>query len=87
MSAVVVQGDRHADLALDPNRAGAEIDLRGPAGEQEPIDSGYYAAACRQSDMVINERVKPAVDRGEIEHLSVFAFADPASRVLRIPSR
>lgn len=75
VSAVVRQGERHADLALDPNRAGAEIDLRALPGENDPIASGYYATACRRIDMVINERVKPAVDRGEIQHLSVFALA------------
>lgn len=75
VSAVVLQAERHADLALDPNRAGAEIDLRALPGEQDPIGSGYYASACRRIDMVLSERVKPAVDRGEIEHLSVFALA------------
>ncbi|MCU1484398.1 MAG: hypothetical protein JWN67_1144 [Actinomycetia bacterium] len=75
VSAVVLQAERHADLALDPNRAGAEIDLRALPGEQDPIVSGYYVSACQRIDMVINERVRPAVDRGEIEHLSVFGLA------------
>ncbi|MGZ6987091.1 MAG: SAVED domain-containing protein [Ilumatobacteraceae bacterium] len=75
VAAVNALAERAPELLLDPNRAGAEIDLRSLPGEDDPITSGYYATACRRITEVITERLKPAVERGEIPHLSVFGLA------------
>ncbi len=75
VAAVSAQAERAPVLTLDPNRMGPEIDLRQLPGETDPIASGYYTTACDRIDQVIRERVKPAVERGEIGHLSVFGLA------------
>ena len=67
--------DRNPVMRLDPNRRGPEIDLRSLPGEEDPIDSGYYRTACERIDQILTERVDPAVERGEIPHLSVFGLA------------
>ncbi|MCQ3807650.1 MAG: SAVED domain-containing protein [Acidimicrobiaceae bacterium] len=67
--------DRKPVLTMDPNRRGPEIDLRSLPGEEDPIDSGYYAAACARIDEILAERFAPAVERGEVPHLSVFGLA------------
>lgn len=63
------------DFALDPNRSGPEIDLRCVPGEDNPIESDYYKTACKRIDEIISERLKPAVERKDVQHLSVFGFA------------
>lgn len=75
VAAVNALVERAPVLTLDPNRTGPEIDLRQLPGETDPIASGYYATACERIDQVIRERVKPAAERGEIGHLSVFGLA------------
>lgn len=67
--------DRNPVLTLDPNRSGPEIDLRSLPDEQEPIDSGYYNTACTRIDQILTERLLPAIERGEVPHLSVFGLA------------
>ena len=67
--------DRNPVLTLDPNRSGPEIDLRSLPGEADPISTGYYSTACARIDQVLTERLTPAVERGEIPHLSVFGLA------------
>ena len=67
--------DRNPVLTFDPNRMGPEIDLRALPGEEDPIDSGYYNTACARIDQVLSERLVPAVERGEVPHLSVFGLA------------
>ena len=67
--------DRKPVLTMDPNRRGPEIDLRSLPGEEDPIDSGYYATACARIDEIFAERFAPAVERGEVPHLSVFGLA------------
>ncbi|MYA74826.1 MAG: SAVED domain-containing protein [Acidimicrobiaceae bacterium] len=67
--------DRNPVLTLDPNRRGPEIDLRSFPGEEDPIDSGYYETACARIDQILVERLTPAVERGEVPHLSVFGLA------------
>lgn len=63
------------DFALDPNRSGPEIDLRCIPGEDNPIESNYYKTACKRIDEIISERLKPAVERKDVQHLSVFGLA------------
>lgn len=75
VAAVNAIADRSPVLPLDPNRKGPEIDLRLLPGEQSPIESGYYRTACDRITQVMTERVAPAVERGEISHLSVFGLA------------
>ena len=67
--------DRRPDMTLDPNRQGPEIDLRSLPGESEPIGSGYYDTACARIDEILTERLVPAVERGQVPHLSVFGLA------------
>lgn len=75
VAAVNALVERAPVLTLDPNRTGPEIDLRQLPGETNPVASGYYAIACQRIDQVLRERVKPAAERGEIGHLSVFGLA------------
>jgi len=51
-----------------------EIDLRHVAGEAD-LDAGYYPAACAIIDQEIGGKLGDGMRSGEIEHLSVFAFA------------
>jgi len=75
VAAVNATAERSPDLALDPNRIGPEIDLRSLPGEEDPTASGYYAIACDRTSQILRERLQPAVERGEIQHLSVFGLA------------
>lgn len=75
VKAVNAAADRSPVLKLDPSRSGPEIDLRSLPGEEDPIASGYYATACVRISQVLTERLQPAVERGEIPHLSVFGLA------------
>ena len=75
VAAVNMLAERRPELSLDPNRAGAEIDLRSLPGEGNPIDSGYYETACQRISQIISERLKPAVERAEVPHLSIFGLA------------
>ena len=75
VAAINAEANKSAVLTLDPNRQGPEIDLRMLAGEENPIESGYYSMACKQISKVLTERLQPAVEREEIQHLSVFGLA------------
>jgi len=75
VAAVNAMAGRSPVLPLDPNRTGPEIDLRSLPGEGSPIESGYYKTACHRITQMLTERVAPAVERGEIGHLSVFGLA------------
>lgn len=72
--AVIRSSSRFPELRLSHDKQGVEIDLRHIAGE----DSGtaaYYRTAADRIDEIIDLRYKPAVEKGEIDHLSVFAIA------------
>jgi len=75
VAAVNATADKSPVLALDRNRTGPEIDLRSLPGEGNPVSSGYYETACSRITEVLTERLQPAVEREEIQHLSVFGFA------------
>lgn len=72
--AVIRSSTRFPELRLSHDRQGVEIDLRHLPGEDEGTAS-YYAAASSRIDEVIHLRYKPAVEKGEVEHLSVLAIA------------
>jgi hypothetical protein len=73
--AAVVAGDRRfPDYTLSIGYDGVEIDLTGLPGEADP-DEVYFASARQRIDEVIKSRVMPAVARGHVHHLAVFAFA------------
>lgn len=75
VTAINAVADRAPAFALDPNLTGPEIDLRSLPGEANPIASGYYDTACARISEILRERLRPAVERGEIQHLSVFGLA------------
>ncbi len=75
VAAINAAAGRSPVLSLDPSRAGPEIDLRSLPGEDDPIASLYYETACSRITQVLTERLQPAVERGEVQHLSVFGFA------------
>ena len=75
VAAVNAEAGRAPVLTLDPNNIGPEIDLRSLPGEGNPIASGYYETACARISEILRERLHPAVERGEIAHLSVFGLA------------
>lgn len=56
------------------DRLGVEIDLRGLAGE-DAADLGYYSAATRKIDEVIERLLKPAAVDDAVPHVSVFGLA------------
>ncbi len=64
---------RFADFALDLHRQGTEIDLV-PFGEPEEDVDLYYKNVHKR----INDRlslIRQGVERGQLEHLSIFGFA------------
>lgn len=75
VAAINAEAEKSAVLTLDPNRQGPEIDLRMLPGEENPIESGYYTMACERISEILTERLQPAVEREEIQHLSVFGLA------------
>ena len=72
--AVLRSSNRFPELALSFDRRGVEIDLRQIAGELTAAD-GYYTAAAARIDEVIARLLRPAVEKGAVPHLSVFAIA------------
>lgn len=72
--AALRSSNRFPELALSFDRRGVEIDLRHVAGEPA-AGQDYYGAATARIDEVIAQRLRPAVERGPLPHLSVFAFA------------
>lgn len=63
---------RFADFSLDFHRQGVEVDIT-PLGEPED-NPQYYSMA----KMFVNQEIKlirQGIERSEIEHLSIFAFA------------
>ncbi|MDF1595740.1 MAG: SAVED domain-containing protein [Acidimicrobiia bacterium] len=72
--AVLRSSNRFPELALSFDRRGVEIDLRQISGELTAADS-YYKAAASRIDEVIAQRLRPAVEKGIVPHLSVFAIA------------
>ncbi len=72
-SAVLDQG-RCARFPLSHDLAGIEIDLRRMSSPS--IGSSEYYEACRELiDRVFDRQVAPAVEDGDIRHVSVFALA------------
>lgn len=72
--AVIRSSNRFPELPLSFDRRGVEIDLRHVAGEAAAGDSYYQAAAARIDEVVV-QLLRPAVERGAVPHLSVFAIA------------
>lgn len=72
--AVLRSSNRFPELALSFDRQGLEIDLRHVAGEAA-ADDAYYRGAVARIDEVVNQLLRPAVERGAVPHLSVFALA------------
>lgn len=73
-AAAIITAGRHFprfDLAFD--RHGIEIDLRHVVGEPS-ADEAYYREAVRVIDDVMGGRVADGLRKGDIRHLSVFAF-------------
>jgi hypothetical protein len=73
-AAAIIAAGRHFprfDLAYD--RHGIEIDLRNIVGEPS-ADEAYYREAVRAIDDVMSGRVADGLRKGDIRHLSVFAF-------------
>ncbi|MFC9746856.1 SAVED domain-containing protein [Streptomyces niveus] len=67
------------------SRHGVEIDLRHTPGEEgtasgDPLSAGaasrsYYRQAAQVIDEVIRHQLRPGVERGSVQHVSVFGFA------------
>lgn len=74
VQAIIQSSDRFPELSLSFDRHGVEIDLRQIAGEVQG-DHQYYASAARRIDELIEHRLRPAVEKGAVPHLSVFAIA------------
>ena len=65
---------RIPDFALALDHATIECDLRGMAGEQAG-ERGYFDAACRAIDELVDGKLRDGVVTDHIGHLSVLAFA------------
>lgn len=72
--AVIRSSNRFPELRLTHDRQGVEIDLRHLPGEDNGT-AAYYTAAKERIDEMIDLRYKPAVEKGEVDHLSVLAIA------------
>lgn len=72
--AVLRSSNRFPELSLSFDRQGVEIDLRHVAGEVGAGDS-YYVSAAARIDEVVGQLLRPAVERGVVPHLSLFAIA------------
>lgn len=72
--AVLRSSNRFPELALSFDRQGVEIDLRHVAGELD-ADDAYYRAAVARIDELVSQLLRPAVERGVVPHLSLFAIA------------
>lgn len=72
--AVLRSSNRFPELAMSFDRRSVEIDLRQIAGESA-AGPDYYRSAAPRIDEVIGQRLRPAVEKGVVPHLSVFAFA------------
>lgn len=72
--AVLRSSNRFPELSLSFDRQGVEIDLRHVAGEVAADDS-YYGSAAARIDEVVGQLLRPAVERGAVPHLSLFAIA------------
>jgi hypothetical protein len=71
---VIASGDRFPQFNLALDRQGIEVDLRAVAGEAS-ADDAYYIAAKAVIDEVVDHRLRDGIQSGQIEHVSVFAFA------------
>lgn len=74
MEAVIRSASRFPDLPFSYGGGGVEIDLRNIPGEEKASDL-YYEAAAARIDEIIDGRLKPAIEKGAIDHLSIFGFA------------
>jgi hypothetical protein len=73
-AAVIQSTTRFPELPFSFDRQGVEIDLRGIPGEADGTSS-YFEAARQQIDEVLAGRFRPAVEKGEVDHVSVLALA------------
>lgn len=69
--AVLSHGRRYPFFSLGYRGAGIEIDLRDLPGEGTPA---YWKEAERRIEDVVDRKLRDGVMRGEIKHVSVFAF-------------
>lgn len=79
------------------SRHGVEIDLRHTPGEEgtasgDPLSAGaasrtYYRQAVQVIDEVIRHQLRPGVERGSVQHVSVFGFARLPLLVYAIATR
>jgi hypothetical protein len=73
-SAAIGSAHRYPRFALSYDQHGIEVDLRHVAGELTAGPS-YYAAARDIIDEVIDQRLNDGITKGEVDHISVFAWA------------
>jgi hypothetical protein len=71
-SAVLANGNRYPFFGLGYRGAGIEIDLRGLPAEGK---KAYWAEAERRIADVVDRQLRDGINRGEVTHVSVFAFA------------
>jgi hypothetical protein len=72
--AVITTDKRFARFPLSADGAGVEIDLRQMPGEAQPTAT-YWGTCKAKIDETIDFRLVEAVRRGDVQHVSVFAFA------------
>ena len=73
-AAAVLEQGRCARFPLSHDPAGIEIDLRRASSPD--IGNGEYYRVCQESiDRVFDRQVTPAVEAGDLRHVSVFALA------------
>jgi hypothetical protein len=72
--AVIRSRTRFPELAFSHDRRSIEIDLRQVAAERA-ADTGYYDAATARIDELIDQLLRPAVERQRVAHISLFALA------------
>jgi hypothetical protein len=72
--AAVIERGRYARFPLSHDISGVEIDLRRQS-DPNPGNVAYYRTCQGIIDRVIDRQLAPAIELGEIHHLSVFALA------------
>ncbi|WP_419919559.1 SAVED domain-containing protein [Candidatus Poriferisocius sp.] len=73
-NAILKTSDRFPSLRFTYDRQGVEIDLRDFPDESIPTDL-YYQNCARRIDEQLDRIIRPAIRKGEIQHISVFAMA------------
>lgn len=73
-SAVLRTSARYPRFSLSAGNSGIEIDLRQMPGEPRPT-AAYWQVCRDRIDEVVEHKLVEAVRRGDVKHVSVFAFA------------